>query len=81
MDMKEEINNVINELESKDIKRHSYITEPVGLGDIVEKALNKVGITEERFKKWFDLDECDCTKRKKWLNGFFTYYKENKIDK
>ncbi len=43
------------------------------LGDAIEKALQKFGITEEKFKKWFGLKECGCSKRKKWLNGLFSW--------
>jgi hypothetical protein len=63
---------VIQELESKGIKP-SDDYEVVGVGDVVESVLTKFGITEERFKSWFNLKECNCTKRKKWLNGLFSW--------
>lgn len=71
---KQEIDNVINELESKGISIPHYEAEydQLGLGDIVESTLQKFGITEERFKKWFNLNECNCSKRKAWLNKFFS---------
>jgi hypothetical protein len=47
----------------------------VGLGDIVETALKSVGITEERFKEFFNLKECNCSKRKAWLNRIFSWKK------
>jgi hypothetical protein len=74
-DIKEDINKVIKELESKGITVNSHIKndDEVGLGDVVESALKKFGITEERFKKWFNLKECGCSKRKKWLNGLFKW--------
>lgn len=74
---KNEIDDVINDLE----KRGVYIPEyeddydQLGLGDVVEATLNKFGITEERFKKWFNLQECNCSKRKAWLNKFFSIKK------
>jgi hypothetical protein len=36
-----------------------------------------MGITEEKFKQWFNLDECNCSKRKQWLNGLLSW-KKNK---
>ena len=50
--------------------------DEVGLGDMVEKTLSRMGITEERFKKWFNLKECNCSKRKKWLNKVFSIRKK-----
>jgi len=74
-DIRSEMNNVIKELETKGISINDHMTENgrVGLGDAVEAALQKFGITEERFKKWFNLKECGCSKRKKWLNGLFSW--------
>lgn len=72
--MIEQINQVITELENRGVDVNSHITGDVrGLGDVVEETLKKFGITEERFKKWFNLRECGCTKRKKWLNGLFSW--------
>ena len=78
-----EINLVIKELESQGIDVNEHLkpqtdtfgsTESTkGLGDVVEEALQKFGITEERFKEWFNLKECNCSKRKKWLNGLFSW--------
>lgn len=39
----------------------------MGLGDLVEKALSKVGITEERVQKWLGRP-CGCRGRKEKLN-------------
>lgn len=78
-DIRPEIENVISELEKRGINVNSHITEDTkGLGDVVEEVLNKFGITEERFKSWFNLKECGCTKRKKWLNGLFSWKVQNK---
>ncbi len=80
MDVKEEIDKVIKELEKKGVNQISHRASYLhgkGLGDIVEDALSKVGITQERFKNWFGLEECDCTKRKKWLNKLFTWHYKN----
>lgn len=62
-----EIDSAICNLELKGITPHNY-KEVVGLGDVVESTLKKMGITEERFKSWFNLKECNCSKRKEWLN-------------
>jgi len=51
----------------------SVESDEKGLGDVVEEVLQKFGITEERFKEWFNLKECGCTERKKWLNGLFSW--------
>lgn len=74
----QEMNPVIAELEKRGINNISH-TNPdmVGLGDIVEDVLKKFGITEEKFKNWFNLKECGCSKRKKWLNSLFSW-KKNK---
>jgi hypothetical protein len=48
--------------------------EITGLGDVIELTLNKFGITQERYKSWFGLEECDCEERKQWLNGLFSWY-------
>ena len=47
---------------------------PIGFGDIAESILSTLGITEERFKTIFGLDECRCQQRKQWLNDFVTLY-------
>ena len=44
-----------------------------GLGDLIESALGKMGVTEEGFQSWFNLKECNCTKRKAWLNSVFSF--------
>ena len=75
MKIEDELDNIISELESKgissDIDRVKFQTR--GLGNVVESVLNKFGITQERYKQWFNLQECNCTKRKEWLNNFFSW--------
>jgi copper oxidase (laccase) domain-containing protein len=75
-DIKTEMDPIIEELKRKGIKHNSKETEMVGLGDLVEETLKKLGITEERFKQWFDLKECNCTERKKFLNNLFSWRKQ-----
>ena len=73
-DVRREMNQVINALENEGIDVNSHMNkDTVGLGDVVESTLKKFGITEERFKEWFNLKECGCSKRKKWLNGLFSW--------
>ena len=77
-DIRKEMNNVISKLEEKGINANSHIdsnVDLVGLGDVIEKALQSFGITEEKFKEWFNLKECNCSKRKAWLNNLFSWKK------
>lgn len=73
-DIKNEMNEVIKELESKGIKYNDK-DDVTGLGDVVESVLTSMGVTQERFKEWFNLQECNCSKRKKWLNNLFSWKK------
>ena len=67
-----EIDRAICDLELKGISPYNY-DEVVGLGDLVESTLKSMGITEERFKSWFNLKECNCSKRKEWLNKILSW--------
>lgn len=79
-DVRQDMNKVISELEKQGIKSNSYKfpSDKEGLGDVVEATLLKIGITEQRFKDFFGLKECNCTKRKQWLNGLFSWHKKQK---
>jgi hypothetical protein len=79
--IKSEISEVIKELEVRGIDVNDHLRGKVGLGDVVEDVLKTFGITEERFKQWFGLKECGCSKRKKWLNGLFSWKVNNDINK
>jgi len=74
-DVRPEMDRVINELQAKGIDPTISKEELQrrGLGDVVESTLTKFGITQERYKEWFGLQECNCTKRKKWLNNFLSW--------
>jgi hypothetical protein len=50
------------------------------LGDTVEKILGKIGITEEALKAAFNVKDCGCSGRKKWLNKIFKYKGTNTDD-
>jgi hypothetical protein len=68
-----EMQPVIDELKAKGIDFNASESDIVGLGDVVESVLTKFGITQDRFKAWFGLKECNCTERKKWLNNLFSW--------
>jgi len=74
-EIKNEINNVIKELEENGIGSRTSLEEleTRGLGDFIESTLEKFGVTQERFKEWFNLKECNCTKRKKYLNNILSW--------
>ena len=72
-DVRPEIDKLIEELETKGIAQDTNPNNVVGLGDLVESTLTKLGITQERYKEFFNLEECGCTKRKKWLNGILSW--------
>lgn len=73
MGAKQEIDKVIADLERQGINSSSHYQITVGLGDVIETTLQKFGITEDRFKNWFNLKGCGCKKRKQWLNGVLSW--------
>lgn len=75
--IRDEIDPVIKELQELGLK-HNDDYDIVGIGDVVEATLNKFGITQESFKRWFQLSECSCTDRKKFLNGVFHWRMKRK---
>ena len=79
-DIKAEMDEAIKALEDRGVKFNTVEGDIQGLGDAVEDVLKSLGITEERFKYWFNLRECNCNERKKWLNNLFSW-KQRKGDK
>ncbi|NDG25694.1 MAG: hypothetical protein EB120_00780 [Proteobacteria bacterium] len=79
--IRSEMQPVIDELKAKGIDYNASESDIVGLGDVVESVLTKFGITQERFKAFFNLKECNCTERKKWLNNLFSWHVKKNIDK
>jgi len=75
-EIREDMTPVIEELERQGVNFNTKEGEYVGLGDVVQSTLEAFGITEERFKQWFNLKECNCAKRKKWLNNLFSWRKK-----
>ena len=72
-DVRPELDQLIEELKVKGIDKDTNPNNVTGLGDIVESTLTKLGITQERYKDFFGLEECGCTERKKWLNGILSW--------
>jgi len=66
--------SAISELKEEGIKLDN-ISE--GLGDTIEKVLNKFGITQEKIEKITGAKGCGCSERKKWFNKIFSYNKED----
>ena len=50
-----------------------------GLGDTIEKILNKFGIDQDKIEKIIGGPGCGCSERKTWFNKIFSY--KNKKDK
>jgi len=73
--IRQELDPVIADLESKGITINSSPDNTTGLGDMVEATLQKFGITQERFKQFFNLQECNCSKRRKFLNSLLSWKK------
>lgn len=76
--IKQDVDKAIRALENAGIDKNAHMSDTVGLGDVVETILKSVGITEERFKQLFNLKECNCTKRKAWLNSLLSWHRNSK---
>lgn len=77
-EIRRELDPVIKELKELGVQAHSTEQDIIGLGDIVEGVLNKFGITQDRFKQFFGLKECNCTERKKYLNNLLSWHLKKK---
>ncbi len=77
-EIRSDLDRVIRQLEKEGL-RHNDDYDVVGIGDVVESVLNKMGITQDRFKSWTGLSECNCTERKKWLNGIL-HWRQKRIN-
>lgn len=57
------------------------ITLPrVALGDLVERMLTAVGITQERVQAWTRTKDCGCKARQRWLNQW-GYRKQEHLER
>jgi hypothetical protein len=75
-DIRREIESVIGELEKVGVTPNSHIINNIpNLKEVIDNTLASSGITQERFLEWFSLKECNCTKRKAWLNSIFSWKK------
>ena len=74
--IRQEMQPIIDDLKSKGVNFNTSEGDMTGLGDLVESTLSAFGITQERFKDWFNLRECNCNERKKWLNNLFSWKKK-----
>lgn len=74
-EISDEMDQVIGELQRYGVQHNTTEEEVVGLGDVVESVLNHFGVTQERFKEWFNLKSCRCDERKKYLNNLFSWHK------
>lgn len=74
-DLKQDGQRLTEELSSQGLSENLKLEEFEGLGDLVHAALNRLGITEERFKQILGLQECNCSKRRKMLNKLVPFFK------
>ena len=74
-DLKQDGQRLTDELSSQGLSENLKLEEFEGLGDLVHAALNRLGITEERFKQILGLQECNCSKRRKMLNKLVPFFK------
>jgi hypothetical protein len=75
-ELRREIDNVISQLEQFGVTPNSHIMNDIAnLKEIIDNTLSASGISKERFKEWFGLKECNCTKRKAWINSLFSWRK------
>lgn len=80
IEIRKDVNTLINHLREQGVTHNTTEEEMEGLGDLLEKGLTTVGLTEERFKQLFGLKECNCSARKKWLNNVLSW-KKKQIEK
>ena len=73
-DLHSKADSIISELKENGIELNN-ISE--GLGDTIEKVLNKFGINNEKIDSILGAQGCGCSERKKWFNKIFSYNKEN----
>lgn len=76
---KAHLQEVVEYLETEeDIKLENYQhKDPEGVGDSLERAFAKFGVTEETVQKFSGIGGCGCQKVKKFLNQIFPYRKQD----
>lgn len=75
--IRDELDPVVEALKEAGIK-HNDDYDIVGIGDVVESILLTLGVTQESFKNFWNLNECHCTERKKFLNGILHWRNKRK---
>jgi predicted flap endonuclease-1-like 5' DNA nuclease len=73
--LKQDGQRVVDELGNAGVTITSDLNKIEGLGDLIHATLNKLGITEERFKQVLQLKECHCNARRKFLNKLIPFTK------
>lgn len=73
--LKQDGQRLVDELGNVGVTIESDLTKIEGLGDLIHATLNKIGITEERFKQVLQLKECNCNARRKFLNKLIPFTK------
>jgi hypothetical protein len=68
----EDMNKLINNENNNDNEETLFASN---LKEVIDTTLASCGISQERFIEWFSLKECNCTKRKAWLNSLFSWKK------
>lgn len=75
MSNKEQLDDIIRELEVQGISMENY-NSVEGLGDKVEAIIGKLGLSEDLVQSFFGIGGCGCQKRKKWLNSVLSFLKK-----
>ena len=70
----------IDELYEEGVVIDTINEENTGLGDAIEKALSKVGVTSEKIEKIFGVGGCECGGRKRFLNKLFPFFRKRHMD-
>jgi len=74
-ELKQDGQRFVDELGNVGVTTESDLTKIEGLGDLIHATLNKIGITEERYKEVLGLKECNCNNRRKLLNKLVPFFK------
>jgi hypothetical protein len=76
---KAHLQEVVDYLEKEeDVKLENFKhKDPEGVGDSLERAFAKFGVTEETVEKFSGIGGCGCQKVKKFLNQIFPYRKKD----
>jgi predicted flap endonuclease-1-like 5' DNA nuclease len=75
-DIRQDGQRIVDALSNENVTIDSDLVKIEGLGDLIHATLNKLGITEERFKQVLQLKECNCSARRKFLNKLIPFTKD-----